>query len=80
MRILGIQPRDTPEHERNIVQKDVHSRMHFPASFIRLWPSCHFDMGDRDMAGGCSYNKLIPYKTASFACKLEIRISAGKMA
>ncbi len=30
---------------RNIVQKVVYSLIHFPASFICLWPSCHFDLG-----------------------------------
>ncbi len=29
----------------NIVQKAVFSLMHFPASFICLWPSCHSDFG-----------------------------------
>ncbi len=40
------QPRGTPEHERrlNIVLKAVFSLIHLPASFIRLWPSCHFDL------------------------------------
>ncbi len=28
---------------RNTVQKAVFSLIHFPASFIRLWPSCHFE-------------------------------------
>ncbi len=31
---------------RNIVQKTVFSLIHLPASFIRLWPSCHFDLGE----------------------------------
>ncbi len=30
---------------RNIVQKTVFSLIHFLASFIRLWPTCHFDLG-----------------------------------
>ncbi len=50
--------------------------IHFPASFIRLWPSCHFDLGggvDRDMAGGCSQNKqiLIPYNIIEVQGGLE---------
>ncbi len=38
----------------NIVQKAVFSPIHFPVSFIRLWPSCRFDLVDRDLVGGCS--------------------------
>ncbi len=38
----------------HVVQKAVFSLIHFPASFICLWPSCHFNLGDRGMAGGCS--------------------------
>ncbi len=30
---------------RNTAQKAVFSLIHCPASFIRLWPSCHFDLG-----------------------------------
>ncbi len=30
---------------RYIVQKAVFSLINFPASFIHLWPSCHFDLG-----------------------------------
>ncbi len=30
---------------RNVVQKAVFSLIHFPASFICLWPSCYFDLG-----------------------------------
>ncbi len=29
----------------NFVLKAVFSRIHFPAPFIRLWPSCHSDLG-----------------------------------
>ncbi len=29
----------------NIVQKAVFPSVHFPVSFIRLWPSCHSDLG-----------------------------------
>ncbi len=35
---------------RNIAQKAVFSLTYLPASFIRLWPSCHSDLGDRDKA------------------------------
>ncbi len=39
-----------------IVQKAVISLIHFPASFIRLWPSWWFDLGNRDTVGRCSYS------------------------
>ncbi len=39
---------------RNIVPKAVFSLIHFPASLIRHWSSCH--------SGGCSLNKPIPSK------------------
>ncbi len=55
LRILFTEP------PSNNNQKAVFSPIHFPASFIRLWPSCHSDLGDRDMAGDCSYNKPNSY-------------------
>ncbi len=30
---------------RNFVHKAVLYRIHFPASFTGIWPSCHFDLG-----------------------------------
>ncbi len=38
----------------NSVLKAVFSLIYFPASFMRLWPSCHSALGDRGVAGGCS--------------------------
>ncbi len=47
----------SPEHERHLVvsfRRLYIFLIHFPASFIRLWLSYHFDLRDRDMAGSCS--------------------------
>ncbi len=61
-RILFTQPCGTPK-PRNIVQKAVFSLMHFPASFICLWPSCHFDLGG--LRHGCG---LLVDETGSHKC------------
>ncbi len=41
-----------PRH--NIVQKAIFALTHFPAAFIRLWPSCHIDLRGIDtwLGGG----------------------------
>ncbi len=44
---------------RNTVQKAVFSLTNLSASLIRLWPSCYFDFGYREMVGSCSKNKPI---------------------
>ncbi len=47
-RILHTQPRGTPEHERQLqtpFRRLYLPQIHFPASFISLWPSCHSDLG-----------------------------------
>ncbi len=46
---------------RNIVQEAALSLIHLLASFIRLWPSCYFDLAE----GFLSENRAIPS-----ACKL----------
>ncbi len=46
---------------RKIVQKAVFSLIHFPASFIRRWSSCHFDLGGSRHGWG-----LLIGKTDSF--------------
>ncbi len=38
----------------NFVLKAVFPLVHIPTPFTRLWPSRHSDLGDRDMAWGCS--------------------------
>ncbi len=46
----------------NIVQKAVFSIIHFPASFICLWPSCHFDLRGSRHGWGFFVDQTAPYK------------------
>ncbi len=50
----------------NFDHKAVFSLLHFPASFIRLWPSCHFDSWDRDMVGFVPRTSRIPPESLVF--------------
>ncbi len=54
----------TPPH--NIVQNGVLIVYSFPVSLSCLWLSCQFNLGDRYMAEGSCWNKLLPYMIHQF--------------
>ncbi len=56
---------------RHIVQEAVFSLINFPASFIRLWPSCNFDSRGSRHAWGTSNSFLSQKKTCGRALRGE---------